>query len=117
MKKYLIGLILMLIGTNAIAKQYNNEQEFHKYLKEYGKSAALYELCGEPDMADIANIGIYFDEIITPKFLKQQIKKYGSQQKAKSVAVGIAEKSAKQEKYRLIDKGFSIDDCESLYVE
>lgn len=70
MKKYLIGAMLMLIGTNAIAKQYNNEQEFHQYLKEYDKEVALYELCGEPDRLDIANIGIYFDEIVTPKFFK-----------------------------------------------
>lgn len=105
MKNILSIFTLLMLSNIAFATPINNEKEFDKYLVEYGKNSAKFQICGEYDSGDIANIGIYFDEILSPKFLKQQIKKYGSQQKAANIAIRKAQEVATQEQHRLVDKG------------
>jgi hypothetical protein len=61
MKKLFSLLTLSIISVSSFANQnIANDKQMDKYLTGYAKEAAQYQTCGEYDMVDIANVGIYF---------------------------------------------------------
>ncbi|QCR85111.1 hypothetical protein FEF33_03810 [Moraxella osloensis] len=85
-----------------------------KYLTGYAKEAAQYQTCGEYDMVDIANVGIYFDEVVTPAYSKILSKRYGSESKAAKAIVNRLDKMTKAEQKKLIASGVPSGMCENL---
>lgn len=115
MKK--IFVFMMLFPILSFAQTVKNDREFSIYLNDYAKESAKYQICGEYDRADIANIGIYFDEIVSPNYLKQQIRKYGSQDKAARAAMKRAQTLADKYQHRLVKNGVPSGMCAKLLSE
>lgn len=115
MKKLLSLLALSTISISSFANQnIGSDKQLDKYLSGYAKEAAKYQTCGEYDMADIANVGIYFDEVVTPAYLKVLSKRYGSKDKAAMATVNRLDKMTKSEQKKLIAKGVPTGMCEKL---
>lgn len=114
MKKIVLLTTVILLSVNSFAKVFSNDKDFYAALEKDGKKAAPYLLCGDGDSVDLANVGVYFDEILTPKYLKLQIKRYGSQEKAANAAIDRSMAAARKEQHRLIENGFTMDKCDSL---
>lgn len=116
-KKYLYKvffLVLALMPSLSSSKGIDNDSEFDKYLTEYAEECAKYSICGEYDSCDVANIGIYFDEIVSSKYLKKQILKYGSQEKASDAAIERVQKMEKEIQHKIIEKGVPEGMCQKL---
>lgn len=114
MKKLGLLFLIMSLSTVSMGQNIQNDQQLQKYLDDYAKESAKYQICGEYDRVDIANIGIYFDEILSPTYLKQQVKKYGSVEKAGMNAVKKAEVLSKKYQYDLVKKGIPNGMCAEL---
>jgi len=114
--KNIFGLLaLSFISISSFANQnINSDNQMNKYLSDYAKEAAQYQTCGEYDMVDIANVGIYFDEVVTPAYLKVLSKRYGSKDKAAMATVNRLDKMTKSEQKKLIAKGVPSGMCEKL---
>lgn len=98
MKKLFSLLTLSIISVSSFANQnIANDKQMDKYLTGYAKEAAQYQTCGEYDMVDIANVGIYFDEVVTPAYSKILSKRYGSESKAAKAIVNRLDKMTKAE--------------------
>ena len=115
MKKLFSLLTLSIISVSSFANQnIANDKQMDKYLTGYAKEAAQYQTCGEYDMVDIANVGIYFDEVVTPAYLKVLSKRYGSKEKAAIATVNRLDKMTKSEQKKLIAKGVPSGMCEKI---
>lgn len=115
MKKLFSALVLSIISMSSFGKQsIANDKQMDKYLTGYAKEAAQYQTCGEYDMVDIANVGIYFDEVVTPAYLKILSKRYGSESKAAKAIVNRLDKMTKAEQKKLIAAGVPSGMCENL---
>jgi uncharacterized protein with GYD domain len=114
--KNIFGLLaLSLISISSFANQnIDSDKQMEKYLTGYAKEAAQYQTCGEYDMVDIANVGIYFDEVVTPAYLKVLSKRYGSKDKAAMATVNRLDKMTKSEQKKLIAKGVPSGMCEKI---
>lgn len=105
---------MLFVPVISTAQNINSDGELEKYLSDYAKESAKYQICGEYDRADIANIGIYFDEILSANYLKKQIKKHGSQEKAADAAVNKAQSMAVEYQHKLVEKGIPNGMCDKL---
>ena len=115
MKKLFSLLTLSIISVSSFANQnIANDKQMDKYLTGYAKEAAQYQTCGEYDMVDIANVGVYFDEVVTPAYLKVLSKRYGSKEKAAIATVNRLDKMTKSEQKKLIAKGVPSGMCEKI---
>ena len=115
MKKLFSFLTLSIISVSSFANQnIANDKQMDKYLTGYAKEAAQYQTCGEYDMVDIANVGIYFDEVVTPAYSKILSKRYGSESKAAKAIVNRLDKMTKAEQKKLIASGVPSGMCENL---
>lgn len=112
-----VALAILLLPALSFADGIKNDREFDKYLADYAKRSAKYQICGEYDTADVANVGIYFDEILSPSYLKQQIKKYGTQDKAANAAMNKVQKLSTMHQHRMVDKGVPMGMCQKLLQE
>lgn len=114
--KNIFGLLaLSLISISSFANQnIDSDKQMEKYLTGYAKEAAQYQTCGEYDMVDIANVGIYFDEVVTPAYSKILSKRYGSESKAAKAIVNRLDKMTKAEQKKLIASGVPSGMCENL---
>lgn len=107
-------LVLVLMPSLSSSKGVDNDSEFDKYLTGYAEECAKYSICGEYDSCDVANIGIYFDEIVSSKYLKKQILKYGSQEKASDAAIERVQKMEKEIQHKIIENGVPEGMCQKL---
>ena len=115
MKNIFALLALSLISISSFANQnIDSDKQMEKYLTGYAKEAAQYQTCGEYDMVDIANVGIYFDEVVTPAYSKILSKRYGSESKAAKAIVNRLDKMTKAEQKKLIASGVPSGMCENL---
>ena len=116
MMKKIILIISLSLPIYSMANGINDDRAFEKYLDGYAREAAKFHTCGEYDMGagDTANIGIYLDEILSPRYLKLQIKKYGSRQKAGIAAIKKVEALADTYQKRLVQRGVPSGMCAKL---
>ena len=93
----------------------NNDVQMEADLKKASESIAKYQLCGDYNGGgDQGNYSIYYYNLVTTKYDRELIKRYGSRGKVEEFIANKLDPMIDKEKLRLVHEGIPSTMCENL---